>query len=307
MSGAVDVHQHLWPAPLTDALLRRLQPPHLRQRGDGWILTITGEPAWEIDPADHDPVRRAERAAADGLDIAIVALSSPLGIEALPAHEARPLIDAYHEGVSALPGGLRAWASAALADPDPRDLAHRLDEGMVGLCLPAGALADPGRAARCRGLLAVLEERGAPVFVHPGPAPGSPPRLHAPGLPAWWPAMTTYVGQMQRAWLGVQEWVRPAHPELRICFAMLAGLAPLQAERLSSRGAGAVLDDPLAFYDTSSYGPRAIAAMEAAVGEEALVFGSDRPVLGPPAVTDPHHPSRAANPARLLALQEIPA
>jgi hypothetical protein len=64
---------------------------------------------------------------------------------------------------------------------------------------------------------------------------------------------------------------------------MLAGLAPLHAERLAARGgpAGAVLD-PHLFYDTSSYGPRAIAAMAAVVGLDQLVTGSDRPVVDPP-------------------------
>jgi predicted TIM-barrel fold metal-dependent hydrolase len=307
VSGGIDVHQHLWPAPLVTALLRRVRPPFLRERDGGWTLSIAGEPLWDIDPAHHDPERRAALVAADGLDAAIVALSSPLGIEALPAHEARPLIDAYHEGVSDLPAGLRAWASAGLAAPEAHDLEIRLDHGMVGLCLPAGALASPDAAVRCRPLLAVLEERGAPVFVHPGPAPESPPRLTWPGLPDWWPAMTTYVSQMQAAWLGAQEWVRPAHPRLRILFAMLAGLAPLQAERLSSRGRDVPLGDPLDFYDTSSYGPRAVAAMTAAVGAEALVFGSDRPVVAPPSNGSPHDPSRVANPARLFALQEVHA
>jgi predicted TIM-barrel fold metal-dependent hydrolase len=307
VTGRIDVHQHLWPRPLIALLLRRLRPPFLREEGDGWTLSITGEPRWPVIPADHDPALRAALVRADGLDAAVVALSSPLGIEALPAHEARPLIDAYHEGLRDLPRGLRAWASAGLASPDPRDLARRLDEGFVGLCLPAGGLLGPEEADRCSTLLAVLEERGAPLFVHPGPAPRTAPRLIAPGLPAWWPAMTAYVAQMQAAWLGFQEWVRPAHPELRVCFAMLAGLAPLHAERLASRGREVPLADPLAFYDTSSYGPRAIAAMRAVVGEEALVYGSDRPVVPPPPGHDDIDPSRVANPARLFALQEVHA
>lgn len=309
MSRGIDVHQHLWPAPLLDALHRRHRRPFLRDGEDGWILAIAGEPLWPVDPADHDPPARAALAARDGLDTAIVALSSPLGIEALQAGEARELIDAYHEGVAHLPTGLRAWASAGLAAPDPGDLAARLDEGLVGLCLPAGALAGPGGAARCAPLLAVLEERGAPVFVHPGPSPETAPARIDPALPSWWPALTAYVAQMQSAWLGFRTWVRPAHPGLRVCFAMLAGLAPLQGERLASRcGGGADLDDPLAFYDTSSYGPRAIAAMTAAVGGRALVFGSDRPVVAPPAATDhDHHSRRVANPARLLSLQEVHA
>ncbi len=306
MSGAIDVHQHLWPAPLVAALLRRSRPPFLREARDGWTLSIAGEPDWPVDPADHDPVRRAAMVARDGLDLALVALSSPLGIEALPAHEARPLLDAYHEGVADLPPGLRPWAAAGLAVPEPGDLGLRLDQGFVGLCLPAGALATPAAAARCAPLLDVLEEHDAPLLVHPGPAPDTPPRLIAPGLPDWWPALTGYVAQMQAAWLGFTEWVRPVRPGLRACFAMLAGLAPLQAERLASRGRVASLRDPRTFYDTSSYGTRAISAMAAAVGADALVFGSDRPVVAP-VPEDPHDPSRAANPARLLTLQEVHA
>jgi 6-methylsalicylate decarboxylase len=61
---------------------------------------------------------------------------------------------------------------------------------------------------------------------------------------------------------------------------MLAGLAPLHAERLAARGGPAdVAADPGLFYDTSSYGPRAWAAMAAVVGPDQLVFGSDRPVV----------------------------
>jgi len=64
---------------------------------------------------------------------------------------------------------------------------------------------------------------------------------------------------------------------------MLAGLAPLHAERLALRGgpAGAI-NDPNIFYDTSSYGPRAIAAMAGVVGLDQLVTGTDRPVVDPP-------------------------
>ena len=71
---------------------------------------------------------------------------------------------------------------------------------------------------------------------------------------------------------------RAAHPRLRVLFAALAGLAPLHAERLAARGGPAdAAHDPLVFYDTSSYGPAALAAMRAAVGPDALVHGSDRP------------------------------
>ncbi len=131
-------------------------------------------------------------------------------------------------------------------------------------------------------MLARLALRGAPLLVHPGPiGPASAPREDAGA--AWWPALTTYVGDMHRAWHAYIGWGSTAHPTLRVCFAMLAGLAPLHAERLTLRGgpAGAV-NNPNIFYDTSSYGRRAIGAMADVVGLDQLVTGSDRPVVDPP-------------------------
>ncbi len=63
---------------------------------------------------------------------------------------------------------------------------------------------------------------------------------------------------------------------------MLGGLAPLHAERLAARGgpSGAVHDQHT-FFDTSSYGPRAIDAMLRVAGVDRLLYGSDRPVVAP--------------------------
>jgi predicted TIM-barrel fold metal-dependent hydrolase len=304
MTLTVDTHQHLWPEPLVRALARRRRPPYLRLTGDGWDLYMEGEQVWPVGPRDHDPDRRAALVREDGLDLAVVALSSPLGIEALPPDEAAPLIDAYHEGVRALPAGLAGWASAGLAAPDPAALGRALDDGLVGLTLPAGAFAGPGGAERIAPLLDVLVARDRPVFIHPGPAPWAPVPAASAGAPSWWPALTLYVAQMHSSWFGFVTWVRPAYPSLRVSFAMLAGLAPLHHERLASRGARIALRDPNTFYDTSSYGRDAAAALAAVVGSEALVFGSDRPVVPLPGVADPTDPSRGANARRLLALTE---
>src|SRR5262245_5983936 len=103
MHEAIDIHQHLWPEPLLRELSRRRSAPMLIRRATGWALRLGGEPEALVDLADHDPERRVALLDADGLDRALVAPSVPLGIEALPAAEAEPLLDAYHEGVAALP------------------------------------------------------------------------------------------------------------------------------------------------------------------------------------------------------------
>lgn len=49
----------------------------------------------------------------------------------------------------------------------------------------------------------------------------------------------------------------------------------------ASGGPALRLDDPLLFYETSSYGPTAVDAMQAIVGPRQLLYGSDRPVVEP--------------------------
>lgn len=293
----VDVHQHLWTPSLLAALRSRREPPYL----DGWTLRLDGEPPYEVPSTDHDVARRAELAAADGLGRVLVSLSAPIGVEWLPAAEARPLLDAYHEDAAALPEPFGAWAAACVRDIDAKETARVLDQGFAGLQLPANSLADAAGYARCAPLLDLLEERDLPLFVHPGPAPGG-----AAGGPGWWPAMVPYVQQMHAAWFAFRAFGRSRHPRLRVCFALLAGLAPLHGERFAARGDGSAAVDPDVFVETSSYGPRSVDAVVRALGVDAVVQGSDRPYAEPP-----QHPGfglggaaayafRITNPRRLL-------
>ena len=306
-----DVHQHIWSEPLVAALSARREPPRIRRDGARWLLELTSEPCSQVDVAADDADRRCGLVHMDGLDHALVSLSAPLGIEGLPGSEARTLIDAYEQGTAGYADSFGAWASVALADATAADVLAALDRGFSGLCLPAGALASRDGLDRCGPLLEALEVAGAPLFIHPGPDPWHP--TAASSCPSWWPAMTSYVAGMNAAWHAFVAFGRPQHPQLRVLFAMLAGGAPLHLERLAARGgpSRAGLDRDL-FYDTSSYGPRAVDAMVRVVGIDQLVYGSDRPVVSPPAA--PGSLGEAAweamtrtNPARLLARTAVTA
>lgn len=292
---AVDVHQHLWTPAFVDALRRRGTPPRL----DGWTLHLAGEPAYRVLPGDHDLARRL--ALNEGLELALVSLSSPLGIESLPAEDAWPIIDAYHEDALALPAPFGAWAATCLDEIDPARLAKTLDQGFAGLQLPATATGSGADLARVAPLLDVLTERDLPLFVHPGPAA-------EPAGPGWWPAVVPYVQQMHAAWFAFTAFGRPRHPGLRVCFALLAGLAPLHSERLINRGGGSRgRVDPETFLETSSYGPRAIDAIIRELGVDVVVNGSDQPyaTAPDPALGDAaRHAVAVVNPGRLLNRKE---
>jgi hypothetical protein len=294
-----DVHHHLWPPALTEALRGRTAPPALHE----WRLSLAGEPDYDVVPVDHDIDRRARQAREDGLEVAIVSLSSTLGIEQLTPEAAGPLLDAYHDGALELPAPFRAWAAAGLSDVDPDALARRLDSGFVGLQLPATTLADEQGYAQVAPLLDVLEARDRPLFVHPGAA--TPSRGVVPG---WWPAIVVYVQQMHAAWYGFRVFGRPRHPRLRVCFAMLAGLAPLHSERFAARAGERTVVDEQCFLEISSYGTRAVDAVVRILGIDVLVNGSDRP-YAEPVVPDlgeaVMHALRNSNPDRLLHAKEV--
>ena len=97
---------------------------------------------------------------ADGLDGALIALSSPLGIEALPAGEAEPLLDAYHEGVQAL-GAPFGWWGARRARPAAAGRGRR---GCSPRARPASrSPRAPSRAARGLDRVGPLLERVEPT------------------------------------------------------------------------------------------------------------------------------------------------
>jgi predicted TIM-barrel fold metal-dependent hydrolase len=284
----VDVHQHLWSEPLVAALQARSELPFVRREHGLTVLFLGGERPCVLDMASEAPGARAELLERDNLDRALICLSSPLGIESLPRAQSQPLLDAYHDGAHALDRRFGVWGAVALDRPDPDDVVRLLERGCVGVSLPAGALAGIDALTRLRPLLARLEAADAPLLVHPGPGPGGLlSGAHAIGEPSlldplWWSALTRYVGEMHAAWLTFVSAGRAEHPRLRVVFSMLAGLAPLHAERLRSRGGPASLrPDPLIFYESSSYGPDSVARIAEIVGAGQLLYGSDRPVVDP--------------------------
>jgi hypothetical protein len=277
---SVDVHQHLLSEQLIAELARRRQPPALIGGRSGWTFRVAGEPDSVLSFDATNVALRSVELRRDGIDLALVALSTALGIETLPAEEAQPLLEAHHQGIEGLPADFGGWGAVQLQAPEPTEVDAAIGRGCVGISLPATALAHPDALERVGPLLTQLELHDAPLFVHPGPVAHPGQVAASASLPAWWPALTDYVAQMQAAWFAFLHAGRPAHPGLRVLFAMLAGGAPLQLERFAARGGTvAAGSDPLVFYDTSSYGPRMLEAMVGVVGAGQLVYGSDRPVV----------------------------
>lgn len=239
----IDVHQHLWPESLVSALSLRREPPRLA----GNRLELH-EGSFGVDLAAHDLEVRLRLLDRDRIDIALVSLQPTLGCENVPE-----LIDAYHEGIVEL-----AAASGGRILP----LAcgeHR--NAFAGACVSAQRLvANPGELTAERGVL----------FVHPGETPAPPE-----GMPAWWTSVVDYTAQMQAAYAA---WIAHGDPKTPVVFAILAGGAPFQLERLRSRDAE-IAPGANVYLDTASYGRHAIELAVETCGIAQILYGSDTPVI----------------------------
>ena len=250
-----DVHQHLWPESFISALSRRGERPRLRGRS----LELADEGDFEIDLGDHRLETRLAVLERDGIDVAVVSLQPTLGADDVPE-----LVEAYHVGirelVSASGGRLLALAAGECLD------------GFAGVSISARALVED--ADRLPPLLRELEVRNRFLFVHPGPG------HKRAGAPPWWTSVVDYTAEMQAAYAAWLAHGAEAYPALRVVFAILAGGAPFQLERLRSRGVDArAALYPNVYFDTASYGRRALELCLATYGVRQLVYGSDVPVI----------------------------
>jgi hypothetical protein len=263
---STDIHQHLWPPSFFSALSARSQPPRLHGRE----LELEGLAAWQLDVESHELDTRLTLMDRLELDRAIVSLQPTLGINRLPSDEARDLIGTWESGILEMAdaSGGRIFPLAA-GEPA---------EGFAGACVSGSELLDLDVLAP---RLDALVQSGRFLFVHPGAA------VTPPGAPSWWTAIVDYTAEMQAAyiaWLaaGAARW-----PDLDVVFAILAGGAPIQLERMAARGVderSAML--PHIWFDTATYGRRALDLAMSTYGVEPMLFGSDMPVVDPKPALD---------------------
>ena len=256
-----DLHQHLWPEAFVTALRARTTPPFLARDE-----LVTSEGRFAIDLTAHEPDVRIRALDRDEVDVAVLSLQSTLGLELLDEGERLELEDRWAAGI----GDILSTANGrflAFAPTQPRD-------GFAGISLGASSLLDLGQVGP---VLDDAARRGCAVFVHP--EVGEPPTGQQP---AWWTWALGYTAQMQASYLGWLGAGRARWPTLRIVFAILAGGAPFQLERLTHRGVDVRSAlDPNTFFDVATFGRRAIELVVETFGVHQLVYGSDTPVVDP--------------------------
>ena len=248
MTVRIDFHQHVWTREVRELLERRTTSPRLN--GRRLSLPIGGE--FIVDPASYAPGARVHELRRAGLDAAVVSLA--------PTSEPTPdLVDAWHASAPGLAARSRG----------------RLIPLAYGAARPgfAGATVSARELLTLNGLARLLDrlEAAEQILFVPGPAPA--------GAQSWWAAGVDYTCQMQAAYAAWVNTGAARWPGLRVVFALLAGGAPFQIERLLRRGLLPTAPfAPNIWFEGSSYGGRALELSLQTFGAERLLFGSDAPI-----------------------------
>ncbi len=288
----VDLHAHLLPPALAEALRGRTTAPRI----DGARLVMpVGALAYAS--AYEDPAERLAAMDAAGVDRQLLSLPGLFGIDSLSADQSAPLTRTFNEGMAEIAAAHPdrfAWlASLPLADPGAAmiELARAMDDGARGVILPCGAMTSVARARAAAGPILDLMDRrgGGHVFVHPGRAPDQPE-----------PAPDPYPDLAHaRRQIDIQAEIAEAavtllysdllddYPTLTVQVANLGGVLPMVSERISEVIAGRGLDAPdmdlrgrRMVFDVASMGPRAIEIAVGVFGADAIVLGTDQPIFG---------------------------
>jgi hypothetical protein len=261
-----DVHQHLWPPDFVAALRERTAPPRLERDA---LTTIEG--SFPIALAEHDVETRLRALDRDAVDVAVLSLQPSLGLESLPDPERDALehvwAEGAHELVAASAGRLLAFSPT------------RVRAGFAGVSVGSETFADFESSAP---LLDAAAAADATLFVHPEAG-----RASDAARPEWWEWVVGYPARMQAAYLAWLALGRERWPTLRVVFALLAGGAPFQLERLARRGVDVRSTlDPNTFFEVSTYGRRAMELCIETFGVGQLAYGSDTPVVDPAPTLD---------------------
>ena len=257
------------PAPLARAVRRGAAAAVGRHRRSTAASCRPSRARFAFDLAEHDLEHRVPALDRDGIDVAVVSLQPSLGLERCPTRSARS---------SRRPGRPAAEVVATSRRTAPRVRPGRRPRGLRGRLVGSSALLDLERATP---LLDALARRRVRSRLRAPGRGGEPPtdatavvglgdRLHGPdagGVPR--------LARLRSGALAVR---------CRFVFAILAGGAPFQLERLARRGVDVRSAlDPNTFFDVSTYGRRAIELCIETFGVGQLVYGSDTPVVDPAA------------------------
>jgi predicted TIM-barrel fold metal-dependent hydrolase len=294
MKTTVDMHSHIVPKGLADALRARTKAPMIINEGGKEYMNSLLNSRGELTPGFDSVEKRLEEMDKDGVTHAV--LSNQLqDIASLPLEDSVPLCRAYNDAISAAcvkyPDRLNAFAAIPIGSIDAAvaefERAMALP-GIVGCIIPGDAFLSAKRAEKIAPLLESANRHSAVILAHYGRLPNDP-EAPQPDL--------SDNRRLRIGTLDMQSRISSSmltfcltdylakYPNLTMMTHNLGGNIPFEVERMDHR---CLVDDPAGtelpskriraarvIVDCNSLGSRSIETAVEVYGADKIVFGSD--------------------------------
>jgi predicted TIM-barrel fold metal-dependent hydrolase len=294
MTTTIDMHSHIVPQGLADALRARSKAPFIRRGEDGkeYMNSLLNSHAALADGFDRIETRIADM---DKNGVTHAVLSNQLqDISSLPLEDAVPLCRAYNDAISAVcvahPDRFHAFAALPVGSVEAATAEFERAialPGIVGAIVPGDAFLTAKRAERFSPLLEAADRNRAILLAHYGRLPND---SEAPQ-----PDLSDN-RRLRIGTLDMQSRISSSmltfcltdflskYPNLTMMTHNLGGNIPFEVERMDHRQ---LVDDPdkelpskrfraaRLIVDCNSLGARSIEMAVAVYGADKIVFGSD--------------------------------
>jgi predicted TIM-barrel fold metal-dependent hydrolase len=290
----IDMHAHWNPKEFNDALRARSEKPMITRGDDGRDYLESGfNRAPLIDGAESIDQRLADMDR-NGVQRAVLSLTTVYGVEKLPVADSLPLCRAFNDAVAAAcrahPDRFSGLAALPVAEIDvalaefERVMAL---PGMVGALLPSDGFLSLRRAEKFRPILAAADRHGAMLLVHYGKIANDPDAPHVDSSDNGGYRVGTLDMQSRLSSNMITFCLTDllaAYPNATVLSHNLGGNIPSEVERLDHR---CLIDNPgqelpskriraaRVMVDCNSLGARSIEHAVEVYGAERIVYGSD--------------------------------
>jgi len=303
MTRPIDWHAHLIPARLADLLRSRPQAPRISRDASTGKETLLRDEGGAGQPLPETFISLDARLRAlDAAEVERQVLSLPgfFGDDSLPLAETLVLARAFNDGLSEVivRHPERFSGLAILPASHPEEAAQELerslrDLGLIGALLPVDAFLTLASARTLEPILAVAEEWGAHIFVHPGgwrgSRQGAPAATESPAADAYRTGVLDLQGRISSAYVTLAYTdLLAKFPSVTVQLANLGGALPFYADRLHNVAGKRGLTDPISplrrvYVDTGSLSTNSVELAAKVLGADRLLFGTDDPVFSLPA------------------------
>jgi aminocarboxymuconate-semialdehyde decarboxylase len=297
---SIDMHSHYY-GGLVDGLRRREARPSVSKNSAGQLVLNAMTASTVMTPGYTDLAAR--RAFMDRARISTQLMTFPgaLGVDVMPIAEARDIVCDFNDHLAEICRG-SGGAFVGLGGLPLADMAEAAGEmrrlrsvlRLGGAILPGNYFLSAAAADLLRPVLAVANDAGALIMVHPGLMPGElPPEPYADGSILRASALNLQASLSHMALTLLTNGFLDAYPNITFQVVNLGGTLPFIVERMEAIGASRDLPGSVGtaalrrlVYDSASLGPRALETAVRVIGADRIMLGTDYPIFEPAKVLD---------------------